>query len=125
MNMSVRPRTPVTHVVPKLRPRWVAFSWEDDTPVLDRDALACLQQHWEALAFTGAAIMHPLDTELTAQVSPHACTDRQLTLNVLLRVRGGLLLGEMPPLDDGEAVVGTAVATDDPRLVRHAGAGQR
>jgi hypothetical protein len=124
MNMSARPRTPVTYLVPRLREQWVSFSWQTTSPVLDADTLADLQQQWDAIAFTGAAIVHRLDDDLAHRVRPRECADRDLALNVLLRVRGGLLLGEMPPLDDGDAVVGAAVATDDPRLVRHA-AGER
>jgi hypothetical protein len=125
MNMSARPRTPVNYLVPTLRRTWVSFSWETSSPVLDQDTLTGLQQHWESLAFAGAAIVHHLDENLNSLVRPHECTDRTLTLNVLLRVRGGLLLGEMPPLDDGDAVIGAAVATDDPRLVGHATSGER
>lgn len=123
--MSARPHTPVTYLVPTLRSRWVSFSWDSDAPVIDQVALAELDQHWDALCFTGAAIMHPLDTDLSDRVRPRRCRDRWLTLNVLLRVRSGLLLAEMPPLDDGDAVIDTAVATDDPRLVRYARKGDR
>jgi hypothetical protein len=125
MNMSARPRTPVTYLVPTLRSRWVSFSWDSDAPVIDQAALADLERHWDALCFTGAAIMHPLDIYLNDRARPRKCRDRRLTLNVLLRVRGGLLLADMPPLDDGDAVIDTAVATDDPRLVRYAGTADR
>jgi hypothetical protein len=125
MNMSARPRTPVSYLVPRLRDEWVSFSWQTEPPQLDEETLSELQQQWDTMAFTGAAIMHHLDADLRSWVRPSECTDRSLTLNVLLRVRGGLLLGEMPPLDDGDAVIGATVATDDPRLVQHAAAGGR
>jgi hypothetical protein len=120
MNMSARPRTSVTYSVPTVRPKWVSFSWENSRPVLNPAALEELDVRWKELHFTGAAIVHPLTDDLEHRVRPRRCEDRWLTLNVLLRVRGSVLLAEMPPLEDGDAVVNLAVTTDDIRLVRYA-----
>lgn len=116
--MSARPRTPVTYFVPKVRSQWVSFAWKNSRPVLNADVLQALDAQWNDLGFTGAAIVHPLNRDLADRVRPHACADRWLTLNVLLRVRGPVLLAEMPPLESGDALRNMAVATDDPRLVR-------
>lgn len=120
-NMSARPRTPVTYLVPALRRPWVSFSWRGRRPVLDARRLATLDEHWAGTGLRGAVIVHPMSEYLAERVRPHACTDRELTLNVLLRTRGDLLLAAMPLVDDPAALTKRIVATDDPRLVALAG----
>lgn len=122
--MRPQPRTPVTYFVPKLRAEWVSFAWDASRPQLNDVALRHLDDVWDRSGFTGAAVVHPMDDDLRGRVRPKPCHDRWLTLNVLLRVRGHLLLSEMPPLDDGAAVAGVAVTTDDPRLVALAEVGR-
>ena len=121
-NMSARPRTPVTYLVPVLRRPWVSFSWTGRRPTLEARQLATLDDHWSGTGLRGAVIVHPMSAFLAERVRPHACTDRDLTLNVLLRTRGDLLLAAMPLLDDPAVLAGRGVATDDPRLIALAGA---
>jgi hypothetical protein len=117
--MSARPRTDVSRTIPVLRNRWILFAGPTKPPRLDVDVLARLDEQWRSIGMTGAALLHPVTGDLTQHVVPAACRDRRLTLNVLLRARGSLLLAAMPLLDDPDAVVGVRMATDDPRLVAH------
>lgn len=120
-NMSARPRTTVTCTVRPLRSQWVSFGWSAP-PVLDDSLRAALDDLWAVSGFSGAALVFALTTELRAEISAagsiHRCSDRLLTCNVLLRVRGTLLLADMPLLGSAEWVGRRTVATDDPRLLR-------
>lgn len=102
--------------VPALRQPWVAFRWLVDPPTLDAATLARLDEAWAGLGLTGAVLVHPVTDNLAGLVRLHACHDDDLTLNVLLRARGGLVLAAMPLLDDPAALDGLHLATDDPRL---------
>ena len=124
-NMSARPRTVVTRTVPLLRTPWVAFAGPRKPPSLEAPDLARLDARWRLTGLTGAALLHRFNGDLTEHVTPLICGDEDLTLNVLLRARGNLLLAAMPLLDDPAAVVRVRLATDDPRLVALAVPGEQ
>jgi hypothetical protein len=121
-NMSARPRTPIVRNIPALRPDWTVFT-VDLTELTSGQlkvsgALAAeLDERWAKLGFTGAALLRPLGPLEAAGVHPLPCPDRLLTLNILLRARGRLLLEGTPLLESlrGDELV--AVASDDPLLV--------
>jgi hypothetical protein len=111
-NMSARPRTEVRRSVPRLGDTWTLFpplADPDLTPGtrLDPVWLAALDARWQALGLTGATSVVPLgDRPLDPDVL--VCTDDELNANVRLRVRGRLLVLEMPLLDDPGPLVGAA-----------------
>ena len=121
-NMSARPRTPIVRNIPALRPDWTVFTIDlaelTGGNLKVSGALAAeLDERWEKLGFTGAALLRPLGPLEAAGVHPLPCPDRLLTLNILLRARGRLLLEGTPLLESlrGDELV--AVASDDPLLV--------
>ena len=121
-NMSARPTTEVTRTVPPLRAAWVWFRWRA-APALDAASCRELDAYWSACGFRGAALVHPLTAELRQALGSVArCGNELLTSNVLLRLRGSLLLASMPLLDSTEGLARLSVATDDPRLVALSGA---
>jgi hypothetical protein len=113
--MSARPRTAVTRHVPPLTESWVHFVPPQSPPVGIVD-LAGLDRWWATTGLRGAVLLHVADDDLRCHVELKPCDLPELTLNVLLRSRGPLLLADMPLLDvyDGAA---TGLATDDQRLV--------
>ena len=118
-NMSARPRTTVVRLVPVLRRPWIHFVAPVPAPTLDAEALGLLDAWWASTGLRGAILLHPVDRALAREVPLEPCQTPNLTLNVLLRRRGSLLLADMPlveAFDDG-----AGVASDDPRLVTLAG----
>ena len=118
-NMSARPRTTVTRRVPALRELWVHFL-PLTAAAVGADELARLDTWWVAAGLRGAMLLHAVDGDLCRHVRLERCDTPELTLNVLLRARGSLLLADMPLLDvyDGAQ---PGFASDDPRLVALAG----
>jgi hypothetical protein len=121
-NMSSRPRTMITRRISPVGTDWVEFSLEHvgvniASLELDNSLLERLEVSWQQLGLTGATLLRPAEALRTAGARPALCLDADLTLNVILRARGRLLLAVSPLIDDlyGETV--TSVATDDPRLV--------
>lgn len=121
-NMSARPRTPIVRNIPALRTGWTVFTIDLSELTgghlqVPRELAAKLDARWAELGFTGAALLRPIGPLEAAGVHPLPCPDRLLTLNILLRARGRLLLEGTPLLEslrDDELV---AVASDDPLLV--------
>ena len=119
-NMSARPRTTVVRLVPVLRQPWIHFMAPLPAPVLDAEALGGLDAWWASTGLRGAILLHSVDRALAREVPLEPCQASDLTLNVLLRRRGSLLLADMPLVEafDDETA---GVASDDPRLVTLAG----
>jgi len=119
-NMSSRPRTDITRFVPAVQRTWVLFDLQqyrdgDDPGVLDAEELARLDQRWSELGLTGATVVNRTRAAVL-DVRPLVCRDEDLILNVLLRVRGNLLIHRMPLLDQRDASSSSAVLCPDPRL---------
>lgn len=119
-NMSSRPRTDITRVVPLVQQRWVLFHrWGhrsvDGPEVFDADVLERLDRRWGELGLTGATVVRRGRAN-TGRLMPLICEDEDLVLNVLLRVRGNLLIHRMPLLDRYDPDEGEAVLCPDPRL---------
>ena len=114
-NMSARPRTSITREIHPIRKTWVSFSWTGFKPRLTEERLSDLDSFWTALGFTGCALLQPV-SDSVRKLSPLACRDDDVVLNVLLRSRSGILIGTSPLLDDPSVLNGLALASDDPRL---------
>jgi hypothetical protein len=120
-NMSSRPRTEIRRVVPPVQRGWVVFdllrsSTGDEPDVITPEHHARLEERWQALGLTGATLVHPHRHVLPGAGVPLACRDLDLTLNVLLRVRGNLLIHGMPKLERRDPTTSSAVVCADPRL---------
>jgi hypothetical protein len=119
-NMSARPRSSITRTVPLVQRTWVLFDMNQlpfarDPGVLDDDRLARLDRRWSELGLTGATVV--IRSRITVpDVAPLVCRDEDLILNVLLRVRGDLLIHRMPLLDQIDPVTSNAVLCPEPRL---------
>jgi hypothetical protein len=119
-NMSSRPRTQIRRDVPPVRQGWVLFdlnllSTGAEPDVILPEERARLEARWHALGLTGATLAHrsrvaPPDLE------PLPCRDDELILNVLLRVRGNLLIYGMPMLDIRDPTASSALICADERL---------
>jgi hypothetical protein len=126
-NMSSRPRTEIRRDVPAVQQGWVLFDltdvWraytsETQPDVLTPEQLARLDARWQTLGLRGATLVirsrvAPLGLE------PLVCRDEELTLNVLLRVRGNLLVHGMPLLDRRDPLASNALLCPHPRLHEH------
>jgi hypothetical protein len=118
LHMRGRPSTMVHRTVPRLETRWVLFPPLSDAHVrrgetLDPAFLERLDERWRAERLTGAAWVQPvgphhLDIDLGRDPDVLVCEDESLTANVRLRLRGRLLLLDMPLLDRSEVLVGEA-----------------
>jgi hypothetical protein len=115
-NMSARPRTTVTTKVPPLRGRWVSFTL-GHVPALDDADCRRLDAVWQRCGLSGAALVHPLSTEIVEAVELVTSTDDDLNVNVVLRTRGSLLLAGMPLIEYADGLVGHTLVSDDPRLL--------
>ena len=116
-NMSARPRTSIERSVPPARREWIAFGPIGKLPRLDAAFLQRLDEHWEARGFTGAFLMHLSSAVNREGIHATNCRDDLLTLNVLLRTRGTLLLAKAPLIRETCGLDGLTLLTDDPRLV--------
>ncbi|MEO8698303.1 MAG: hypothetical protein ABI658_32720 [Acidimicrobiales bacterium] len=117
-NMSARPRTAVTRTVAPTRGDWAAFKWSAAPPTLDPHQRRALDVWWERFALRGAALVYARSGMATSTVRVTVCRNDELTLNVLLRSRGSLLIAEMPLLDHPDALRGIELLTDDLRLMK-------
>ena len=120
-NMSSRPRTDIRRVVPPVQQGWVVFdlrrsSTGDAPAVITPEHHARLEERWQALGLTGATLVHPSRYPPSGVEAPLACRDDDLILNVLLRVRGNLLIYGMPKLDVRDPTASSALVCADPRL---------
>ena len=116
-NMSARPRTSVTRIVPATRMSWVVFGPVHHIPRLTTTLRRELDEEWRSLAFTGAFIVH-LDSAVRRDgLQIVTCSDDHLVLNVLLRTRGTLLLAGAPLLGATGGLANSTILCDDPRLV--------
>jgi len=119
-NMSSRPRTDIQRDVPDVHGTWVLFDLNDHhsgdgSGVLDPATLARLDQRWDALGLTGATVVIP--SRVAVRLEDHlVCLDEDLILNVVLRVRGNLLIHRMPLLDQQDVSSSRAVLCPDRRL---------
>jgi len=119
-NMSSRPRTDIRRDVPDVHAGWVLFDLHryrggDEPDVIDDATLARLDARWRTLGLSGATVV------IRSRVAPaveHSliCLDEELILNVILRVRGNLLIHRMPLLDQRDALTSNAVLVPDARL---------
>jgi len=119
-NMSSRPRTDIRRDVPDVHGSWTLFDLHhyrggDEPDVIDGQTLARLDARWASLGLTGASVV------IRSRVAPRLeepliCLDEELILNVILRVRGNLLIHRMPLLDRRDALTSNAVLVPDPRL---------
>jgi hypothetical protein len=116
-NMSARPRTSIERTVPATRRDWVAFGPVTRRVRLDRALFERLDTAWEALGFTGAFMLHLSSTVEREGLRVTTCRDEILTLNVLLRTRGTLLLAKTPAVEETYELEGLTLLTDDPRLL--------
>jgi hypothetical protein len=119
-NMSSRPRTDIQRVVPPVLRTWVLFTRAElrrgrDPGVLSATVLARLDRRWRELGLTGASVVSRRGIAVPG-VTPLVCRERDLILNVLLRVRGDLLVHRMPLLDRIDPDVSGSVLCADPRL---------
>jgi len=119
-NMSSRPRTDISRSVPTVQRTWVLFDLQqyragDDPGVLDAAELARLDRRWSELGLTGATVVIRSRVAVL-DVRPLVCRDEDLILNVLLRVRGNLLIHRMPLLDQCDVTSSSAVLCPDARL---------
>lgn len=126
-NMSSRPRTEIRRDVPAVQQGWVLFDlkhvWDaypagTEPDVLTPEQLARLDARWQALGMRGATLVI---RSRRAQLGfePVVCLDEELTLNVLLRVRGNLLIHGMPLLDRRDPLTSNALLCSDRRLHDH------
>lgn len=119
-NMSSRPRTQITRIVPPVQRGWVLFDLNLLSDGVEPDVIppeqhARLEERWRDLGLTGATIAH------RSRVAPPGvialpCHDDELILNVLLRVRGNLLIYGMPKLDIRDPIASSALVCADVRL---------
>ena len=116
-NMSARPRTQVSYIVPAVRKDWVSFTWRRPHPPLDTETRDRLDRGWSTTGIRGAVIIHRLNSDLARRVRMTRCSEPDLVLNVLLRARGSLLLAGMPLIVDTSPLDKNGYATDDPRMV--------
>lgn len=121
-NMSSRPRTEIRRVVPSVQRGWVLFALDRDRsasefvpPQLTPALLARLDERWRALGLTGATIVERTRYG-AAGINPVTCIDDELTLNVLLRVREGLLIHAMPLITSTDELGHATVVCADERL---------
>lgn len=121
-NMSSRPRTEIRRVVPSVQRGWVLFALNRDRsasefvpPELTPELLARLDERWRALGLTGATIVERTRYG-AAGIDPVTCIDDELTLNVLLRVREGLLIHAMPLITSTDELGHATVVCADERL---------
>jgi len=129
-NMSARPRTPIRREipaigVPALGNRWLLLRpRRPGKPVsLKAKDVGRLEQQWQQLGLTGAVLLHPATVARQPGVETIVCADADLTLNVLLRARGRLLLAGSPLIVDTYGQPVGEFACDDPRLLAAAGPG--
>jgi len=120
-NMSSRPRTEVRRTVPPVRQGWVLFDLNnygsgDEPDVIPPEHHARLEARWQALGLTGATLASRSRVAPPGVEAPLACRDDDLILNVLLRVRGNLLVYGMPKLDIRDPTASSALVCADPRL---------
>jgi hypothetical protein len=121
-NMSSRPRTEIRRVVPAVQRGWVLFALNRDRsasefvpPELTPALLARLDERWRALGLTGATVVERTRYG-AAGIDPVTCIDDELTLNVLLRVREGLLIHAMPLITSTDELGHATVVCADERL---------
>jgi hypothetical protein len=126
-NMSSRPRTEIRRDVPAVQQGWVLFDltlvWDayragTEPDVLTREQLARLDARWQALGLSGATLVIR-SRRAQLGIEPVVCLDEELTLNVLLRVRGNLLIHGMPLLDRADPLTSNALLCPDRRLHDH------
>ena len=125
-NMSARPRTEISRVVPVVQEGWVLFDlteygrnrtgpWEEPGPLSADDRMR-LDARWREVGLTGATLV--IRSRIQPFVEPIVCLDDDLIANVLLRSRGDLLIHSMPLLDD-RGTSSNAVLVPEPRLRDH------
>jgi hypothetical protein len=114
-NMSSRPRTPVRRRVDPVHQTWSVIRWTRPFGALETSKRDELDRFWSETGLTGAAFMYTPTPEISA-LKPVECTSEMLTLNIVLRLRGPLLLATSPLLLDGSHLDRVEYATDDQRI---------
>lgn len=118
VHMGGAPRTTVQRTVPRIVSAWVVFPPLADRHLragdrLDPARLAALDARWEALGLVGATSVQSIAAETFVigrglERDDVVCEDDDLNANVRLRLRGSLLLFDMPLLDSSAELVGGA-----------------
>ena len=116
-NMSSRPGTRINAFLRPPGGKLAVFSAEpaDRKLLLSKAGREQVEAAWREIGLRGAAAVFDFPSSSSATVSAFAA-DRLLSLNVLGRTRGSLLLPGTP-LAREAALLGRTLVSDDPRLV--------
>lgn len=111
-------RYPIANVdVPILREDWVLFRACDALVYLAEEGVESLDGWWHCSRFTGAARVVEATDELCDLLRPFVCEVAELTANVHLRQRSGIVHSQVPLLDAEDLAEESILLTDDPALV--------
>jgi hypothetical protein len=116
-NMSGRPRTTVTTALRSHGRALVRFRLDDRAPLVASDSLRIqLDEVWRRAGLRGAVHVYAFPPAKARKGVKVAQASPLLSINVLGRARGGLLLPGAPLVLDSD-LLDRELASDDPRLV--------